>query len=131
MRKRDVLILTIVSFVISILTSSSYGRERANDESTTVKSRAVEPRIAPPAPASVVPQHVEDEPERAIRAEIERSFANDPALKNREITFTIEGGDVKVTGTVKTAKEREKVNELAMAVEGVKSISNALRVSEM
>jgi len=42
----------------------------------------------------------------------------------------VDGWDVTLTGDVKTEPERRKANELVMNVPGVKSVANALRVSE-
>ena len=53
----------------------------------------------------------------------------DPALKDRAISFNVDNGDITVTGTVRTETERQRINELAMHVAGVKSVANALRVS--
>lgn len=57
------------------------------------------------------------------------AIAQDPALKERPISFTVDNGDVTVTGTVRTETERQKINELALHINGVKSVANALRVS--
>ncbi len=60
-----------------------------------------------------------------LRAAIDQ----DPALKNRAITFSIDEGDMTVTGAVRTETERQKINELAMQISGVKSVANAVRVT--
>lgn len=84
--------------------------------------------IKPPALDLVLPEP-ETEMERAIRKELSRAIDQDPLLKDREINFVITNGDVSVTGLVRTETERQRINELAMAVPGVKSVANALRVS--
>jgi osmotically-inducible protein OsmY len=73
--------------------------------------------------------HLENDVDRAIRIELEGRFSRDPMLKDQEISFIVDGGDVTATGHVKTIKERERVNQLAMSVPSVRSVSNTLRVS--
>ena len=81
-----------------------------------------------PAPATVA---VPDNPaDRGIRRDLSLAIARDADLQHREISFIVANGDVSVTGIVRTEDERRKINELAMSVEGVKSVANALRVEE-
>jgi hypothetical protein len=84
--------------------------------------------IKPPALNFVLPE-TETDMERAIRKELTRAIDQDPLLKHRQIIFVIDDGDVSVTGLVQTETERQRINELAMAVRGVRSVANALRVS--
>jgi osmotically-inducible protein OsmY len=71
----------------------------------------------------------ESEADKRIRQEVDAVIERDPALKDRSINFSVDNGDITVTGTVRTETERQKINELAMQVAGVKSVANALRVS--
>lgn len=77
--------------------------------------------------AAVVPENAED---RGIRRNLSLAIAQDPSLKERQISFLVSNGDVSVTGVVDTEGERKKVNELAMGITGVKSVANALRISQ-
>jgi osmotically-inducible protein OsmY len=80
------------------------------------------------APATVaVPENPVD---RGIRRDLNIAIAQDAALKNRDISFIVTNGDVNVTGTVQTEDERKKINDLAMNIDGVKSVANGLRVAE-
>lgn len=81
----------------------------------------------PPASASVVP---ENEADRGIRRDLNVAIAQDPQLKERQISFLVSNGDVSVTGVVKSEGERKKINDLAMNIAGVKSVANALRVAK-
>lgn len=65
-----------------------------------------------------------------MRAELDHAFAREGSLKGQDISMRIESGDVTLTGSVKTAKLRERANEVAMNVPGVRSVANALRVSQ-
>ena len=77
--------------------------------------------------AVAVPENAED---RAIRRELNSALAQEPHLKDREISFLVSNGDVSVTGTVGSEDERRKFNDIAMGITGVKSVANALRVEE-
>ncbi len=88
---------------------------------------ALAPADHPTAVAAVVPENAED---RGIRRDLSLAIAQDPSLKERQISFLVSNGDVSVTGVVSTEGERKKVNELAMSITGVKSVANALRISQ-
>ena len=68
--------------------------------------------------------------DRAIRRSLILAIERDADLRQRDINLVVANGDVSVAGTVRTEEERLKVNELALNIDGVKSIANALRVSE-
>lgn len=81
-----------------------------------------------PAPAAVL---VPDNPvDRGIRRHLALAIARDAELQHREISFVVANGDVSVTGVVNSEEERRKFNDLAMSLDGVKSVANALRVAE-
>ena len=71
----------------------------------------------------------ESESDGRIRRELRAVIDRDPLLKDRAITFTIDNGDVTVTGSVSSDTERQTINEIVMQLNGVKSVANALRVS--
>ncbi len=95
---------------------------------------------APNAPVEATPAPERDEPgvviapeteaDRAIRRELTRALAEDPQLKDRSISFLVTNGDVSVSGTVENEQERRRINDLAMNLDGVKSVANALRIEE-
>ena len=75
----------------------------------------------------VVPENSAD---RVIRRDLNLAIAQDPSLKDREISFLVSNGDISVTGIVKNERERKQINEIAMGITGVKSVANALRIAE-
>jgi hypothetical protein len=83
--------------------------------------------VVPPPATVTVPDNPAD---RGIRRDLALAIAHDAHLQNREISFIVANGDVSVTGIVRTEEERRKINELAMSIDGVKSVANALRVEE-
>lgn len=79
------------------------------------------------AAATLVPENAGD---RRIRRNLDTAIARDTELQTRAISFIVTNGDVSVIGTVRTEKERRKINGLAFDIGGVKSVANALRVTE-
>jgi osmotically-inducible protein OsmY len=66
----------------------------------------------------------------AIGRDLKLAIDGDASLRGRQIDFVVVNGDVSVTGTVHSEEERTRINDLAMAIGGVKSVANALRVRE-
>ena len=99
----------------------------------TATQEPVQETRALPAPATQAPATVvvpENPLDRGIRRNLNLAIAGDAELKDRDISFIVTNGDVNVTGTVRTEDERKRINELAMNIEGVKSVANALRIAE-
>jgi osmotically-inducible protein OsmY len=97
-------------------------------EQTSAQAAAVV--IAQPAAeVHATPTEPESEGDQAIRRALRAAIDQDPALKNRALTFAIHEGDITVSGTVMTETDRQKINELVMQISGVKSVANAVRVS--
>ena len=76
---------------------------------------------------SLIPESPAD---RRVRRHLSAAIAQDPELRDREISFMVSRGDVSVSGVVKSEDERRTINNLAMRIEGVKSVANALRIAE-
>ena len=119
--------------VITVVTAAACGGQNpplsANPDSSAVVSMVAHHDIAQIAGeprSTVVPPHPED---RRIRRDLNLAIALDSDLKDREISFVVRRGDLNFTGTVRSEVERRKVNDLAMGIDGVKSVANALRVS--
>jgi hypothetical protein len=134
MRAPDLLDLLTVAAAVSTL---AVGACRANvggqEPSNAATAQTMAPSSAPHEPARPVPAvrpRAENDMDRAVHAELDRAFALDANLKDQAISFTVDSGDVTLTGSVKTVKQREKANEVAMNVSGVRSVANVLRVSE-
>jgi osmotically-inducible protein OsmY len=85
------------------------------------------PASAIPAGTALVPPNPGD---RSIRRELNLAIDRDTELKDRDISFIVSNGDVRVTGIVYSETERERITDLAMRIPGVKSVANALRVTE-
>ena len=72
----------------------------------------------------------ENPADRRVRRDLTHAIAHDPELKDRDISFMVSRGDVSVSGVVRNEDERRKINDLAMGIDGVRSVANALRVAE-
>jgi hypothetical protein len=109
--------------------------------STATQERNAElpAQIDAPAPVSApvssagpaAPVAVPDSPiDKGIRRDLNLAISRDADLKNRRISFIVANGDVSVSGTVGTEEERRRMNDLAMNVPGVKSVANALLITQ-
>lgn len=106
-------------------------REQTSAQSASISVASSQPQTEPRATPAISPPAAEPESDSdvAIRQTLRAAIDEDPALKNRAITFSIDEGDMTVTGAVRTETERQKINELAMQISGVKSVANAVRVT--
>jgi osmotically-inducible protein OsmY len=94
---------------------------------TQDRARPIQAETVTERQASSVSRNPED---LAIGRDLKSAIERDPSLRARQIDFVVVNGDVSVTGTVDSEEERTKINDLAMAIGGVKSVANALRIRE-
>jgi hypothetical protein len=118
--------LLLIVFVAVVGVSGACG-------TNTIPVRSRETPVAanvvpvPPGAAIRVPENHVD---RGIRRDLDIAIARDAELQQRDISFIVANGDVRVIGIVRTEQERRKINGLAFDIGGVKSVANALRVAE-
>jgi osmotically-inducible protein OsmY len=121
------LVLMAVAAVSAGCSANTATQERQDTQARQANPPMQAEAVAP-APATVA---VPDNPaDRGIRRDLALAIARDAHLHNREISYIVVNGDVSVTGIVQTEQERRKINDLAMGIDGVKSVANALRVAE-
>jgi hyperosmotically inducible periplasmic protein len=65
-----------------------------------------------------------------IRDRLNNLVENDQTLRERNIDFDVNNGMVKITGEVRTAAEKSRIEELAQNVPGVREVANALEVRQ-
>jgi len=111
------------------LASVSACREQTSAEQAVVSTGQAQAGTSQPHPPAVELEKHETEADKRIRQGVDAAIRQDPSLKDRPISFSVDNGDISVTGTVRTETERQRINELALHVAGVKSVANALRVS--
>jgi osmotically-inducible protein OsmY len=117
--------------VIAALTSLTACRAQPSAEQVVTAGGQVSMATLQAQPDAAQLTKHESEADKRIRQEVDAVIEQDPALKDRPIRFSVDNGDITVTGTVRTETERQKINELALHVAGVKSVANALRVSSV
>jgi hypothetical protein len=117
--------MAVVVGVFAACTGSPREEPASRAEVPSSPAANVDAYRMPPTP--LVP---ETEADRLIRRDLNLAISQDPSLRDRQISFLVSNGDVSVTGIVKNEGERKRINDLAMDIDGVKSVANALRVSE-
>jgi hyperosmotically inducible periplasmic protein len=73
------------------------------------------------------PQYVSD---AAITTKVKANIIKDQALKGFEIDVETLHGTVQLSGFVETPRQKEQATDIAMSVNGVKSVRNDLIVRE-
>ena len=122
---------TFFVVVVAVGVSAGCGADTSTQERTHEPLRVEAAPVAPAEPATSSAVAVPENPiDRTIRRGLSSAIAGDADLKHREISFIVTNGDVNVTGTVRSEEERRKINDLAMNIDGVKSVANGLRVEE-
>jgi osmotically-inducible protein OsmY len=74
------------------------------------------PEVVPPAPPDAI------QADRELAAQVERALAADPALRDAVIEAEARAGQVTLTGTVPTFRERARAIERTLTVPGVRSV---------
>ena len=72
-----------------------------------------------------VGQYVDDS---KLTTEVKAKFANDPSVSAMAISVETFNGLVQLSGAAKSTDERNKAEELARSVSGVKSVKNSIIV---
>ena len=115
------LVIATLGVILPVLTGC--GAETGNQD----RNRAFRAEAVTEQHTNSVSRNPED---AAIGRDLKLAIDRDTSLRERQIDFVVVNGDVSVTGTVHSEEERTRINDLAMAIGGVKSVANALRVRE-
>ena len=121
-----------VSAVVTIVLASggcsanTATQERSHERQRQATAPDDDDRIKSPSPTGIP----ESPTDRLIRRDLNLSISQDADLKHRDISFIVANGDISVTGIVRTEDERRKINDLAMNIDGVKSVANAVLIAE-
>jgi hypothetical protein len=65
-----------------------------------------------------------------IQSQIERALASDPTLSKLDVSTLVEGGKVKIVGSVSSTDLKQRVERVLRAVRGVTEVDNQLVVTE-
>jgi osmotically-inducible protein OsmY len=69
-----------------------------------------------------------DDMDGQIRDRLAEMIDNDPTLKDRNVDFDVNNGAVTAKGHVRTAAEKQKVDELVKNTPGVKEFANSVEI---
>jgi osmotically-inducible protein OsmY len=64
-----------------------------------------------------------------IKDRLKDMVDNDPVLKDRSVSFTVNNAAVEVSGTVASAAEKTKVTEMVRSVPEVRDVANGLEIT--
>ena len=67
-------------------------------------------------------------PDERIREDICYSMIDDPRLDASEVEVKVEDGEVMLSGSVADQPDRDRAEELAAGINGVKNVRNGLRI---
>jgi hypothetical protein len=81
------------------------------------------------APSSPEPGRETVPDDAGIQAQIERTLAADPALSKLDISTLVEGGQVTIVGSVRSADLKQRVEKALRAIKGVVSVDDQLVVT--
>jgi len=70
-----------------------------------------------------------DDNDNKIKDRLKEMIDNDPVLKDRSISFTVNNAAVEVSGTVASAVEKSKVTEMVRTVPAVRDVANGLEIT--
>ena len=69
-----------------------------------------------------------DDVDGQITDRVDELLDNDPVLRERDVNVHVTNGIVAITGEVRTAAEKTKVDELVRAAPGVRDVANDLEI---
>ena len=123
-RLLSVVAIVIASAGCSATSSATQDSRQAPQSSTVAHSDGdrTERRAAIAVPGNPT--------DREIRRALNLTISHDADLRDRHISFIVTNGDINVTGIVRTEDERRKINDIALNIDGVKSVANAVLISE-
>lgn len=78
--------------------------------------------------SSPAPRRREPREDKEITEAVHMAFFLDPEIDDRQYTVRTENGVVYLAGYARTERERRRVEELALGVEGVREVINEVRL---
>jgi hypothetical protein len=96
------------------------------------------PTVSPLLPGSQTAAAESPEPsetvtvpdDAGIQSQIERALASDPTLSKLDVSTLVEGGKVKIVGSVSSMDLKQRVEKVLRSVKGVTGVDNQLVVTE-
>lgn len=85
-------------------------------------------RVVNEVTVEVLEETAPQTPDQRITSELDRLIDGDPVLRERDITVSVSGGTAVLTGEVRSAEEKRRVEEIARRTGGVTHVANQLQV---
>jgi osmotically-inducible protein OsmY len=101
-------------------------RQRAEDVAT--KAVGTTGRVLNEVTVKNVNDKTANDLDGDIRSHLKDAVDADQVLRDRDINFDVNNGVVTAKGDVRTAAEKQKVNDILRAAPGVKDFANALEI---
>ena len=131
----------LATFVALFITSRPY--DPMNSTVTPLQTVATQPSpkpspaVSPLLPANQTAAAESPEPsneigtdDAGIQSQIERVLAADPTLSKLDVSTLVEGGKVKIVGSVGSIDLKQRVEKVLRSVKGVTGVDNQLVVTE-
>ena len=101
-------------------------RTRANEIATAVVGTSG--RVLNELTVEGLTSRSADDFDGQITDRLDEMLDNDPVLRERDVNVQVANGMVAITGEVRTADEKNKVEQLVKAAPGVKDVANGLQI---
>ncbi len=108
---------------------STYDRAKAEQVATDVVGTSG--KVVNELTVNGVDNKTADDMDSQIKTRLNDRVKADPELSNETVDFNVNNGVVTVTGRVKTAEEKAKVEQMVKGTTGVKDVANELDVQQM
>jgi len=103
-------------------------RTRANEIATAVVGTSG--RVLNELTVEGLTSRSADDFDGQITDRLDEMLDSDPVLRERDVNIEVANGMVAITGEVRTADEKNKVEQLVKAAPGVKDVANGLQVRD-
>lgn len=103
-------------------------RTRANEIATAVVGTSG--RVLNELTVEGLTSRSADDFDGQITDRLDEMLDNDPVLRERDVNIQVANGMVAITGEVRTADEKNKVEQLVKAAPGVKDVANGLQIRD-
>jgi osmotically-inducible protein OsmY len=101
-------------------------RSRANEIATAVVGTSG--RVLNELTVDGLTSRSADDFDGQITDRLDEMLDSDPVLRERDVNIEVANGMVAITGEVRTADEKNKVEQLVKAAPGVKDVANGLQI---
>jgi osmotically-inducible protein OsmY len=102
-----------------------------DDEASTVRATAVvgtSGRVLNELTVEALNGRSADDLDGQITDRLDQLLDSDPVLRERDVNVQVTNRMVAITGEVRTAEEKHKVDDLVRAAPGVKDVANGLQI---